>query len=261
MSTMSTITQLETSMEQKQVLKTEPRVTAITCYYTIQDRISYTKLDRCIADLVESTVDIDTLSSKCTKTKSQLTVPLGYTLDDCTVYMRMRFNEYIKNDRKRGNFQNQICFYYKDKCNKSKCFKVFRNGVIHVTGFTNEVHMDECVKQFVEKLAMVILGYEEYEVVFVERKVCLVNVSFRLKCGLSLAMVYQMLQQHAKVIYDPEIYCGLMVHTMGFKASIFRSGAIIITGAKSVEDAKCAFDKCLQVVQEHITRVPSIQLG
>jgi TATA-box binding protein (TBP) (component of TFIID and TFIIIB) len=221
------------------VLVKSPAVSAITCAFTANEEIDYGAIDKRMADLLLSSVESEgvVLNTALTKKKSQVCVPLPVYVGEHVVFYRVRWQEYVRNQRTRANFMNQCCFFFHTHDGRSKCFKVFRNGVVHVTGFTDVNAMTACTTEFVNKL-VVWAGAGGGAVSWKERNIYLMNASFRMHCALTLQHFHRRVLQSGNwdSVYEPEMYCGVMIDAGRWKANVFRTGSVIITGVKCMED-------------------------
>lgn len=229
-----------------------PRICAITCCYKFDTALDYIKLDLSTCDVLQDYIKTGEFvcPTKLTKKKSQVHVPMPFKLHNTTVFYRCRYTSYSrKNGETRSNFLNQICFYFVTLQNKKRCFKVFRNSLIHVTGFNNENDMDATTKEFYTLLSRFV-GGDILPTVISSRKINMFNMVFKFSHKLRLEVInsYFNTIKDFKVIFEPELYVGLMLTGPLFKLILFRSGSVLITGTKSQETAMSAFSTLSDIV-------------
>lgn len=235
------------------LLKT-PKVSAITCYYTPNESFPYNDLDTLVGNYLEEALSSGSIvpRDKLTKKHTQLKLPLPVNIDvdskSYHVVFRVRYQTYIKNSIKHSNFSNQMCFFFLTDDGKSKCFKIFRNGVVHVTGFTNIDEMDFATGEVINKMATFAKEGGNYKFTWKSVNICMMNVSFKLNRELSLVKLWSTIETQTEwfAMYEPEIYCGLMIDAGTFKACVFRTGSVILTAVKSMQEITIAFDKLIR---------------
>jgi TATA-box binding protein (TBP) (component of TFIID and TFIIIB) len=226
----------------------EPYITAITASYTFD-------IDVCMSQLLEYTfTKVDEamesnsllLSEKNTKEKTQLHVPLPeITVNGNIVMMRTRYRNYTKNGRYRSNFRNSLCVYYIDSDKKKKCHKLFYNGNVHVTGYSQESRMTNETIELL-KNAFSVIGQDWNDNKIKKSTIHMMNCVFKISERISLRKLYAEAPSEWDVIYNHEIYCGCMVRTSAWKANIFSTGSVIITACKSQEQLNTAYSNVLR---------------
>lgn len=236
------------------------KVSAITCSYVPETHFQFSKLNDKVCQVLEKALQSGelALSEKLTKKKTQLSLLLpDFTLDSKQVYFRVRHQAFSRGGRTFSNFQNQLCFYYKTCDDKTKCFKVFSNGNVHVTGYADEQHMDTSVIGF---LSTIVRWTEhpqpiQYTLDNVKKTVHMMNACFKLGRELSLVTLLNFLRRSMRnwdSMYEPELYSGLMLRADNFKANIFKSGSIIITGTRSLQGIQVAHSALLSFFETFV---------
>jgi TATA-box binding protein (TBP) (component of TFIID and TFIIIB) len=221
-----------------------PFISAITASYIFDTDISMSKLLEYTWKKIDDEMESNTLvlSEKNTKKKTQLHIQLHeITINGHVVIMRNRYRNYTKNGRVRSNFRNQLCVYYIDLDKKKKCHKLFYNGNIHVTGYSQIEKMTEETTELLQNIFTVI-GQEWNSNKVSTMTIHMMNMVFKISKTISLRKLNLEPPSEWNVIYNPEIYCGCMVRANTFKANIFSSGSVIVTACKSekeLNDACC----------------------
>jgi TATA-box binding protein (TBP) (component of TFIID and TFIIIB) len=228
----------------------------------VNEEFDFNLLDKVVASLMKQEVENGQVevSQKLTKSKTQINLPIPMDkVNGHQIFFRVRHQVYTKNYKKRSNFLNQICFYYRCADGKSKCFKVFKNGVVHVTGFADFSEMDAATATFVHNLALWI-GATQSNFTWKTVDVFMVNASFKLSNCLDLVDFHYTVLQTTDWLsmYEPEMYCGLMLDTTSshnsphFKANVFRTGSVILTGVKSYSQIVFAFSCIMGFFQKYL---------
>lgn len=233
------------------VIEREPRICAITCSFTFVEKLDYAALEAKVCEAFDAYDESDVFEypKKLTKVKSQLHIPLELEVARRRVFYRCRYERYqSRNGELRSNFLNQTCFYYTTESNKKRCFKFFRNGKIHVTGFNDLEDMDYTVKEFYGKLTELITD-KVFVPTVATRTLHMVNMTIKFKAYFRmevLSMHFQKPEFGLHVHFEAELYVGMILTAPDFKFLVFRSGSVIITGTKSVEKA---MEGCSRLVQ------------
>ena len=236
-------------------VKSGPNICTLTACYKFDLSLDYNAMENMLVSVFQTFDETNTFvyPKKMTKTKSQVHVPMPFKVQDTTLFYRCRYESYCtKSGAKRGNFLNQTCFYYITSQNKKRCFKFFRNGLVHVTGFNDITIMDTATLQFFQSL-MEFVGDNATQLRIVSRTINLLNMNLKLSHRARLeimALYFQRPNSPYHVFFEPEIYVGLMLSCREFKIIIFRSGSVIITGTKSVESAMAAYERLVSLISE-----------
>lgn len=233
-----------------------PTICAITCCYKFEILLDYTQLDTCMSEVFKDFHENgDFVYPKhLTKIKSQVHVPMPFKLQNTTLFYRCRYEVYnSKSGAKRSNFLNQICFYYVTPEKKKRCFKVFRNGIIHVTGFNDIDDMDHTTTSFYTLLLQFIKTNVTEPCKYTSKTINMLNMVFKLKNKLKLEFInlyFQTTHKEFSVFYEPELWVGLMLTGPLYKLMLFRSGSVVITGTKSEEVALMAFNDFMTILNQ-----------
>jgi TATA-box binding protein (TBP) (component of TFIID and TFIIIB) len=75
----------------------------------------------------------------------------------------------------------------------------------------------------------------------VEKNIHMINLSFKISKLLNLTDIETKLPHSWSSVYEPDIYCALILHTALFKAILFKTGSVILTGCKSMDQLQEAF--------------------
>ena len=151
----------------------------------------------------------------------------------------------------RPDFNNQTTVRY-----GSKCIKMFRNGSVHVTGCKTLVDFVQAVSAVCD--AMTQAGIEPGGVHVTSFNTQMINVTFNANATLGLRELRDLcLVRGWGAMYDADVYPGLNVKIpMGqdktVTALIFRSGSVILTGAKTAAHTLEAHSKLTHLLDEMV---------
>lgn len=144
---------------------------------------------------------------------------------------------------KDNKFFNQITAEYRDEFSK-KSIKFFPNGSIHVTGCSDLVDCHRVMNQ----VKFCIKHYTDKDVSTHDFKVLMINANFTMNHMLNLGTVSSTSEQMGcTVSFKPEIYSAVKLKFVPgpdmkkITASVFSSGCILITGAKTLAEITSSY--------------------
>ena len=144
---------------------------------------------------------------------------------------------------KENKFFNQITAEYIDRFSK-KSIKFFPNGSIHVTGCSDLVDCHRVMNQ----VKFCIKHYTKKEVSCHDFKVLMINANFTMNHMLNLGTVSTRAEtMGCTVSFKPEIYSAVKLKFVPgpdmkkITASVFSSGCVLITGAKTLEEITASY--------------------
>lgn len=144
---------------------------------------------------------------------------------------------------KENKFFNQITAEYIDEFSK-KSIKFFPNGSIHVTGCSDLVDCHRVMNQ----VKFCIKHYTDKDVSTRDFNVLMINANFTMNHMLNLGTVSSVSEKNGcTVSFKPEIYSAVKLKFFpgpGMKkitASVFSSGCILITGAKTLAEITASY--------------------
>lgn len=219
---------------------------------------------RVIRELPSTT---ETKPSYLSVTTITSTFKVSTEIDVQTLKQKMKDNPFIikkKGDGsksiqwhiKENKFFNQITAEYRDEFSK-KSIKFFPNGSIHVTGCSDLVDCHRVMNQ----VKFCIKHYTEKDVSTHDFKILMINANFTMNHTLNLGTV----STHAEtmgctVSFKPEIYSAVKLKFVpgpGMKkitASVFSSGCILVTGAKTLEEITSSYKFLIHMLRRSCMR-------
>lgn len=157
---------------------------------------------------------------------------------------------------KDNKFFNQITAEYIDDFSK-KSIKFFPNGSIHVTGCSDLVDCHRVMKQ----VRLCIKNYTNKDVSAHDFKVLMINANFTMNHMLNLGSVSTCAEEKGcTVSFKPEIYSAVKLkfvpgpNMKKITASVFSSGCILITGAKSLSEITASYDLLINMLRTSCMR-------
>ena len=139
---------------------------------------------------------------------------------------------------KENKFFNQMTAEFVDDFSK-KSIKFFPNGSIHVTGCSDLIDCRRVMKQ----VEFCLKKYTGKVVIASDFKVLMINVNFSMNSMLNLNQVTQVAEERGCIVsFKPEIYSAVKIkfvpgpNMKRITASVFSSGCVLITGAKTLDE-------------------------
>lgn len=144
---------------------------------------------------------------------------------------------------KDNKFFNQITVEYVDSFSK-KSIKFFPNGSIHVTGCSDLIDCHRVMAQ----VKFCIFKFTGKDVKAFDFKVLMINANFSMNSMLNLNTVSSKFENHGCIVsFKPEIYSAVKIKFVPgpcmkrITASVFSSGCVLITGAKTLSEITASY--------------------
>lgn len=157
---------------------------------------------------------------------------------------------------KENKFFNQITAEYIDGFSK-KSIKFFPNGSIHVTGCADLVDCHRVMNQ----VKFCIKHYTTKDVECYDFKVLMINANFTMNHMLNLGTVSARAEaMGCTVSFKPEIYSAVKLKFVPgpdmkkITASVFSSGCILITGAKTLDEITSSYKFLIDMLRSSCMR-------
>ena len=154
---------------------------------------------------------------------------------------------------KDTSFYNQVTINYKDHYS-TKSVKLFPNGSVQVAGCSNLVDCERVANQ-ISYLIKTVLELETLPVL-TPPTIQMINTNFSLNCSVNLKKVIAKFESDPRfnVTFDPDKYSAVKIKfepQPGMKrvtGSIFSTGKVIVTGARTLEEIVGAYDIINQMI-------------
>lgn len=154
---------------------------------------------------------------------------------------------------KENKFFNQVTAEFRDKFSK-KSVKFFPNGSIHVTGCCDLVDCHRVMAQ----VKLCIQKYSGHDDILIyDFKVLMINANFSMNSMLNLSMVTKNSENAGCIVsFKPEIYSAVKIKFVPgplmkrITASVFSSGCVLITGAKTLKEISASYKFLIGLLQD-----------
>ncbi|GAQ90972.1 TATA-box binding protein [Klebsormidium nitens] len=157
---------------------------------------------------------------------------------------------------KQAKFTNQVSFRYtpgKVGTTRKNC-KVFANGKFHLTGARSAWEAVCTLKVVLRTIRALRPDCTQVDklVKIQSAKVQMLNTDFRLNAPINLEALRDVVMERYGVfgLYEPDHFAGCNIKFAGATILAFKSGSIIITGAKRLEEIAQAFAFVIGAVTE-----------
>jgi TATA-box binding protein (TBP) (component of TFIID and TFIIIB) len=156
-------------------------------------------------------------------------------------------------------FFNQFTLTYTDEYS-TKSVKIFPNGSVHVTGCSDLLNCHLILKQ----IKFIFKNILDQKVLSVTYKIVMINTNFSLNYHVNLHSVLNTFSNDDMfmVSFEPDRYSAVKIkfkpseEMKKVTASIFGTGKIIITGARTLKEIAFAYD----IINQKINSDPSIKV-
>lgn len=142
------------------------------------------------------------------------------------------------------SFNNCITIYKVIQENKRRSVKLFPNGIIHITGCSNPKEVNKILNE-VQGILDEIFP-DNLTTPMIEVEIQLINATFKVPHHvdqLSLVEKYKMSRKYVtNISFNPETYSAVKANMFGLSASVFKTGSVVLSGAKTLESLICAYD-------------------
>lgn len=144
---------------------------------------------------------------------------------------------------KENRFFNQITVEFVDDSSK-KSIKIFPNGSVHVTGCSSTIDCHRVMAQircFIQKFSDKPVTTSNFEI-------RMINANFCMNSVLNLSKVTSVFESNGCMVsFKPEIYSAVRIKFVPgvdmkrITASVFSSGCILITGARTLREITASY--------------------
>lgn len=156
---------------------------------------------------------------------------------------------------KDTSFYNQVTINYTDEYS-TKSVKLFPNGSVQVAGCSNLVDCQR-VATYISYVIKTVLELKEAPILE-PPTIQMINTNFSLNCSVNLKKVIAKFEasgeQHFDVTFNPDKYSAVKIKFEpgpGMKrvtGSIFSTGKVIVTGARTLDEIVAAYDIINRVI-------------
>ena len=173
----------------------------------------------------------------------------------CDIVIAKEHNEYelTKRGRVIKSFYNQITIKYNDHTTKS--IKVFSNGRLQITGITSEYEANRTV----DIVCGIISKTQDFQPKARNIWIGMINTNFSFGVNIDIKKTLKLLKETSsvKAVYSPDVYPGIKVKHHNTSIFVFRTGKVVITGAKTLKEINEGFNTIIDIIGTNIKQVQS----
>lgn len=158
---------------------------------------------------------------------------------------------YTKRGKPKKSFYNQTTITVSDLTNKS--VKVFKNGKLQITGLTS--HNDFINTINIIKTILLntpdSVNHDDITDKPIEPKIEMINSNFNFSKELNLKKMRLIMLENKNIkaaSYNPDTYPGINAKYNDTSLFVFGTGNVVITGAKSIQEVRTAYEFVSEVV-------------
>jgi len=150
------------------------------------------------------------------------------------------------------SFNNSVTVFKKVDATKKRSVKFFPNGLIHVTGCATPMEGQDILKEIQILVDPLFEGITEFNIIDMETQ--MINATFKvphLIDQLALIDLYERYKKYvSQVSLNPETYSAVKARMFNLSVSVFKTGSIVLSGAKRLEDLVRAYDFLLKILYD-----------
>jgi TATA-box binding protein (TBP) (component of TFIID and TFIIIB) len=139
---------------------------------------------------------------------------------------------------KLNGFRNAVTLSKVTQEGNNRSLKVFVNGKLHLTGTSTPMEGERLMKEVVELVDHVFP--EHATLPLIPTEIQLINASFYVPHGIYNPDLRTLFKEHysgsISVVPQRKKYSGLLCYMFNTTVSIFKTGSVVIKGAKSMRD-------------------------
>jgi TATA-box binding protein (TBP) (component of TFIID and TFIIIB) len=158
------------------------------------------------------------------------------------------------------SFYNQVTVSYRDKYS-NKSVKIFPNGSVQAAGCSNLMDCHRVIAMLAEVIRVVF--NLESKPTLAPPTVQMINTNFSLNSSVHLVKIIRKFSTNSNffVTFDPEKYSAVKIKFQPGKdmkkvtCSIFSTGKVIVTGARTLKEIVAAYD----IINKYITDQEMVQ--
>ena len=145
------------------------------------------------------------------------------------------------------NFYNSILFSLKGP-KGAKAIKVFRTGILHITGYTDVRDALEAARKLMDYISKIPIQDEYITYDITDFEIQMINVCYKIPLAdenatISLQAAFDILRKQCPyyITLNTNEYAGLVINAPDFKVLFFSSGHVILTSIQDVLGIEKAF--------------------
>jgi hypothetical protein len=139
---------------------------------------------------------------------------------------------------------------------KKRSVKLFPNGKIHVTGSSTPMEGLEVIRDIQDIVDEVFPETTNSPVSPMETQ--MINATFRLPHGIDQMALLDLYKKHKKFVtktsYSPETYSAVKAKMFNMTVSVFKTGSIVMSGAKNFKDLAMAYKFLIRVLYDPLVK-------
>lgn len=149
-----------------------------------------------------------------------------------------------------NHFNNSLTLSKQVSKSKKRSVKLFPNGKIHVTGSSTPMEGLDIIQE-IQKIVDEVFPETTNSPVS-PMEIQMINATFSLPHGIDQLALLEMYKQYPtkvkNISYSPETYSAVKAKMFDMTISVFKTGSIVMSGAKNFKDVALAYKFLLKIL-------------
>jgi TATA-box binding protein (TBP) (component of TFIID and TFIIIB) len=157
-----------------------------------------------------------------------------------------------------NHFNNSVTIFKELSESKKRSVKLFANGKIHVTGSSTPMEGDAIIQEIQELVDEIFPDVRDRSPIPME--IQMINATFQVPHGINQLALLDLYKTYrnkvSKISFNPETYSAVKATIFGTTVSVFKTGSVVLAGAKTFKDLAVIYKFLLDVLYH-----PDVKLG
>ena len=158
----------------------------------------------------------------------------------------------------KNHFNNSVTIFKEISETKKRSVKLFKNGKIHVTGSSTPME-GEAILREIQDLVDDIFP-EVRDLAPIPMEIQMINATFQVPHGINQLALLDLYKNYrnkvSKISFSPETYSAVKATIFGTTVSVFKTGSVVLAGAKTFKDLAVIYKFLLDVLYH-----PDVKIG
>jgi len=138
---------------------------------------------------------------------------------------------------KNKSFNNSVTVMKVVENYKKRSVKFFPNGLIHVTGCSTPMESEKIVKEIQNLVDPLFEGISDFKCIDIQTQ--MINATFKVPHLIDQLALVEHYKRFKGIVtqssFHPETYSAVKARIYGLSVSVFKTGSIVLSGAKDLE--------------------------
>ena len=162
----------------------------------------------------------------------------------------------------KNHFNNSVTIFKKLSQTKKRSVKLFANGKIHVTGSSTPMEGKAIIQEIQDIVDDIFPDVCSRSLIPME--IQMINATFQVPHGINQLELLELYKNYrnqvSKISFNPETYSAVKATIFGTTVSVFKTGSVVLAGAKTFKDLAIIYKFLLDVLYRPEVKVDEIKL-